>query len=220
MLFSRSVFDERIKAGTLRLAHIGMSNIGKTHRADDLTRERDFAMVSVDAEIEKCIERELPEASIAGMAAWMGFPYDARYAGHEARYLALEEAVMRGVTPTDGQNFVLDTTGSVIYLPSDVHTRLREEYLIVHIEASEARIATLVDRYFAHPKPVVWGDAYRLELGEEPMAALRRCYPDLLTHRLARYRALADVTVPSLAGTDRHFTADEFIDAIRTALPA
>lgn len=104
----------------------------------------------------------------------MGFPYDDRFKTNERSYLEIEEQVMSRITAGEESNFVLDTTGSVIYMPRKILTTLREQYLIVHFNASNKALDAMIDNYFKTPKPVVWGDVYGCEECEEPEQALRR----------------------------------------------
>lgn len=104
----------------------------------------------------------------------MGMPYDERFAANQNRYLEVEERITSTVEPAEGKNFVLDTTGSVVYLPQPVLNSLRDHYLVVHFYISDEMITEMIENYFKNPKPVVWGNAYNRREEEDGDQALRR----------------------------------------------
>lgn len=226
---SSAGLNAAMSARALALCFVGMSNCGKSHWAAQLERRLGFGMLSVDAEIERAIAPELAAAGctgIDGMAEWMGFPSDARFAGNEATYLAHEEVVtaaaVAGAAEVNGDrsNFVLDTTGSVVYLSQATLDELRARFLVVHLEASDDMLEAMTDNYFSTPKPVVWGDCYSRNGDEEPEDALRRCYPQLLRTRKERYHALAHVSIPAKFALDHDVSLKQILNRIRASLDA
>lgn len=216
-----SEFDERESSSSLAICFVGMSNCGKSYWSQQLKRKRGFHVVSVDEEIESAIKPELSAlgyAGINGMAEWMGFPSDNRFAKNQSVYLGYEESITARTSPQEGSNSVLDTTGSVIYLKSKTLGRIRSKYLIVHLEASDDMLEFMTKNYFEMPKPVVWGDAYLPLVDEEPVQAMRRCYPNLLRERRKKYAALAHVTVPATLSLSRKMKLDEFLQCVKSGL--
>lgn len=215
-------FDEKLKAGELPIAMVGMSNCGKSHWSSQLSRHHSFHLICVDERIETAIEPQLSAlgfSGIDGMAEWMGFPTDDRFIGNQNTYLRLEEHITAASPPQPGRNTVLDTTGSVVYLSEDTLSRLRTQYLVVHLEASDDMLDVMTNSYFETPKPVVWGDAFNRHEGETPNQALRRCYPNLLRERRKRYAALAHLTVPATVSLSRDVDMKAFLRYIRDQLP-
>ncbi len=214
-------FDSLLKSGTLPLCLIGMSNCGKSHWTNALVSKYGFSHLCVDDEIERAFEPELTSlgyAGIADMARWMGYPADERFATNEARYLEIEEQVTSQVIPPSESNFVLDTTGSVVYLSPSTLGHLREKFFIVHLAANDGVLDSLRTSYFESPKPVVWADAYNQRPDESSIDALRRCYDGLLRERLKRYHALAHVSIPAEFGFSPDATVEQFLDLVRVAL--
>lgn len=241
-LVSQDEFERQLRRQALRVALIGMSNCGKSYRSRQLEEHCGFAVFCVDDAIETAIKPELAAqgyAGISGLAKWMGFPFEPQFAANEARYLQYEEEITSSVQPQRGRNFALDTTGSVVYLSSATVAALREQYLVVHLEASDAMLADMTERYFATPKPVVWGPAFRMpqerrhgaaaadvragggggDVDDAGFAALRKCYPELLRWRRARYREMADVNVPAGASLSAEIDAGTFLERVRGQLP-
>ncbi|KAA8492918.1 hypothetical protein FVE85_9190 [Porphyridium purpureum] len=218
-----AAFDHALNQGSLRLAFVGMSNCGKSFRTSQLEQQAQFSRLSVDEEIEKVVEPELRAlgyAGIEGMAEWMGYPYDPQNAANVARYLDIEDSITANAQPTvPAKNFCLDTTGSVIYLPQPTLQRLRDEFLVVHLEASDDMLDEMTENYFATPKPVVWGDAFKQRDGQSGIDALRECYPNLLQQRRKLYRALAHVNLPARVSLGREIGCADFLHTLRKLLP-
>ncbi len=214
-------FDDLINNGQLPLCLVGMSNCGKSHWSEQLSNFKGFNRVCVDDEIENAIRPELESlgyAGISGMAEWMGYPFDDRFASNEKRYLKLEEEITAGIIPSENSNFVLDTTGSVVYLGSQTLSQLRSSFLIVHLAATEDVLENMKKSYFETPKPVVWGDSYNSLDSETPLDSLRRCYDGLLQQRYKRYSQLAHIAVPASISLSRDIDVDQFLEIIRSKL--
>jgi shikimate kinase len=136
----------------------------------------------------------------------MGMPWTDGHFEREAAYLALEAdltavALERATGP---ERHVIDTTGSVVHLPSSLQQRLHALATVVYLDAGPDAAAALLARYLREPKPVIWGDAWAPRGGEAPEATLARCYPELLARRDRLYRALAHHVLDA-----RHLTTDD-----------
>jgi len=113
MQLTQSQFQTQYEDGTLRLCFIGMSNIGKSYSSELLRDKFNFNYYEVDGEIQKVIGA----SGMTDASSWMGYPYEDKYAANEKSYLDLEvEKTGLDLTRVSG-NLVMDTTGSVIYLP-------------------------------------------------------------------------------------------------------
>ena len=193
MKLSRAEFEARYAAGTLKVAFIGMSNIGKSYTAMRLATKYDFSLIEVD----KIIWENLGHDSMDAFAEWQGHPYTDGYAEREKHSIALETEATRKALKTDGHNPMIDTTGSVIYTDEDVLKYLRQNYYIVYIEAMEDHLERLKVQYFKHPKPLVWAGHYEKLEGKTKIESILECYPKLLTSRGKAYTQQADATVSS-----------------------
>lgn len=185
-------FDSHIVGGTCRVAFVGMSNAGKSYRSHILESECGFLWYQVDEKIGDALEHE----SVAWIASWLGYPSSQRYSEREGRYLDLENTFTKeAAMQTNGRNLVFDTTGSVTQLEKNTLDILDDNCLIVHLDVGEDAIAKLIKKFFQDPKPVCWGEFFSIGPGESEEAALKRCYPRLLSERLKRYRALAHLNI-------------------------
>lgn len=189
-----------------RLCLVGMSGIGKSFWAKRLVDARAFVRHDCDgaigAHLAELVTPGPGEEPVHALGRWMGMPWSEGYAAREARYLALEEQVTREALDsslaTDGPH-VIDTTGSVVYLPSPLLDRLRASCRVVYLRTPEATRDAMLARYLAEPKPVVWGASWKAREGERPEEALPRCYAELLAFRDRRYAAMANVVLDGAA---------------------
>ena len=209
------------KERPLRLALIGMSGAGKTFWTKQLAASG-YAAVSCDDLIEQRLAPRLAAggyAGINGVAAWMGWPDSAKYAGRESEYLAEEihalDEVLTDLAKQPGKSLVLDTTGSVIYTGNNLLLRLRRQMTIVYLAASAQEQQLLIERYLNDPKPVLWRGAFQPKAGETPLATVARCYPALIAARRQSYEALAHCTLQVAALRDESLDASAFLKMIQ-----
>ncbi len=196
-------FLERLKAGELRLSLVGMSNVGKTYWAKLLAQEG-FIHLNCDDLIEHELGDELRELGYSGIAdvsKWMGQPYDERFAANQQRYLELETATIQKIIAaledgTQKGNTIIDTTGSVVHTVPAIREKLPALTTVIHLEATVEMRQEMFKLYIAEPKPVVWGDIFKKEMGESNTEALARCYPQLLEYRSGLYAEMAHVSIP------------------------
>ncbi|NQV89300.1 MAG: hypothetical protein HQ488_03205 [Parcubacteria group bacterium] len=178
---------------------IGMSNCGKSHWSKKLESEQGYARLCCDDIIAGQLSDLLPNVEITDMdafAAWMGMPYEFGYQEREAAYLSAEEAALfKVMDQARGENVVIDTTGSVIYLSEKVLRILKDISTVVYLEATDEQLTEMTELFFQNPKPLVWAENFSMEPTETQDQALRRCYPELLHWRQNRYKMLADRTL-------------------------
>lgn len=205
----------------LRLALIGMSGAGKTFWAKRLA-EAGHPSLSCDDRIEQRLRPKLDRgghSGITGVAAWMGWPDSPTYAQREAEYLAEETAnldeVLNGLEGDPSKELILDTTGSVIYVGTNLLLRLRREMTVVYLAASREEQQLLIERYLNDPKPVLWRGAFQPRPGETAHNTVARCYPALIEARRRSYEALAHCTVPVAELHDPSLDAAGFLSKIQ-----
>ena len=104
---TQAEYDRHIAEGTFRLAFVGMSNVGKSYRAQVLQDECGFFWYRVNQEIF----RSLGLKSEDEVAAWLGFPDSPDYHDRERIYLEAEARYTKvDFLDTHGKNLVFDTT--------------------------------------------------------------------------------------------------------------
>ena len=213
MQLSRAEFDAHYAAGTLKIAFVGMSNIGKSYTAMRLATQYDFSLIEVD----KIIWENLGHDSMDAFAKWQGQPYTEGYADREAHSIALESEATQQALKTDMRNPMIDTTGSVIYTDKDVLAALSKSFYIVYIEAMDDHVERLKAQYFEHPKPLNWAGQYKKyeDLSEEE--SIKKSYPKLLTSRAKAYTKLADATLPSTLILNPDKSIEEIYERLKPA---
>ncbi len=214
MKLSRAEFERRYKAGRLKIAFVGMSNIGKSYTAMRLATKYDFNLIEVD----KLIWENLGHDNMDAFAKWQGHPYSESYTAREKHSISLESAATRKALKTDRRNPIIDTTGSVIYTDADVLKTLTHDYYVVYIEAMPEHLERLKAQYFKQPKPLIWAGHYKKIDGLSDTESILQCYPKLLTSRSKAYAKLADVTLASTMILNENIVIEDIYEALQPAL--
>ena len=213
MKISSDEFDSRLQANELRLALVGMSNSGKSTCTNLLAREMGFAFLEVD----ESINRELKIETMEQAAEWMGYPFEPDYPINKQRYLDLEEELTRIDVPS-GANFVLDTTGSIIYGSVNLRNWIQSNFLVIGLEVTENLCQVLINDYFDRPKTVIWGSEFQQLDGEDGIEAMKRCYPILLKNRSKLYAEMSNVGISAELARDPSLNSQQLLNAIRDQL--
>ena len=201
-----------------------MSGVGKSTWSSKLEKEKGFKRYCCDDLIEKGLSPELEKLGYSGIndvGRWMGQPYDERYKKNSQKYLELEAEALKNMLQeikrlAKDKNIAVDTTGSVIYLPSDILDDLKRQTKIVYLEMLESVSVAeeMVKRYLYDQKPIIWGDVFKPFRGEKNMQTLKRCYPELLKYRKKLYEKLADIKIDYYGQMNKNFTADNLLKLI------
>lgn len=204
---------------------IGMSGIGKSYWSSKLRQEKGFISYCCDDLVEEKLKPELKILGLKGIhdvSRWMGEPYEKEYELRAHKYLFFERQVMfeifdelQNIKPDNHPNVVIDTTGSIIYTGEDILAELREISLILYLDITDQIKKQMYELYIKEPKPVFWGDSFTIKNGENPRAALARCYPDLLNYRINIYRKYADVILDYHEVRKDYFTTDYLIQMLK-----
>ena len=191
------------------LAFIGMSGVGKsywtekfrqigyqTFNIDDLIPEKLGSIID-DVEADKNVKFE--ETKVGDLAKWMGFPGDKRYAVNAKKYLNLEtkiteQAIKQAIK--NGQNTIIDTTGSVIYTDKKIQSLLRSHTKVVFFDTTKQNLKEMFKVFCKVPKPIIWGNIYKAKKGETEAETLARCYQELLNFRIKKYKKLSHIALP------------------------
>jgi len=211
MKLSRAEFERRYAEDDLRIALIGMSNIGKSYTGMRLATSFDFELIEVD----KLIREMLGHNDMDAFAAWQGQPYSDGYEAREMTSRALESAATEKALGRKSGNAILDTTGSVIYTEKSVQENLSRDWYIVHIQASDDAVERLKTQYFKQPKPLMWNGHYKCRPNQKPDDAILECYPTLLESRAKDYAALADGTIASNVILDTNLTIQDIFERLK-----
>lgn len=198
-----------------------MSGTGKSHWSQKLVHFG-FRHLCCDDLIEEKLGHILKRQGYRGIhdvARWMGQPYEPRYPKTSHEYVKVEIDVMTELLSKLEQasvkdNIILDTTGSVIYVPSVVISKLKRYTTLVYLETPSSVREQMLQRYIKDPKPVIWGEAFSQRAGESHKDAIIRCYPKLLRYRSQKYEAMSDLVVQHKIHANELFTPHDLIELI------
>lgn len=213
----------RIKLKERVISFIGMSGSGKTYWSKKLADEAQFTCYSCDDLIAVELDDVLTSTSSVEterLSRWLGFPFEPQFAANEKIYLDYEARVVRECIEKireskDEERIVCDTTGSFIYLPTELQDELQSVSTIVCLETPPEAVNVLYKRYMNNPKPIVWNGNYRPASDERPEEALHRCYYDLLHERLALYSKRAEVKLPFDRCHNTAMSAQQFLTFVQ-----
>ena len=211
MKLSSKQYLKKFDDNELKLAFIGMSNIGKSFTAKRLAKAFKFKLTEVD----KLIWQRLGHDNMEEFAEWQGHPYEDGYAEREQLSIEMETHATDAALMKAKGNTILDTTGSVIYIDPALRRKIKENCYVVHIKAETADLERLKWDYFDNPKPLVWGRNFREKPGLSDRENILECYPKLLMSRAKEYAPMADVTVTSRFVLDPDLTDEELFKALK-----
>lgn len=196
----------------MKLTLIGMSNIGKTYWSKKLELEG-FLRFGCDDLIEQ-------KLGITDVSNWLGQPYDPRYQKNSRTYLrferkAVQEIIARLEKFKNGTKVIIDTTGSLIYLDKILLSELKKHTKFIYLDLPKSVKEMMCQNYFKNPKPVIWGDVYKITNGFSEHESLSDCYPQLLEFRLKKYQLLSDVTLDYYLLRRKNFSVKDFINSVK-----
>lgn len=211
MKLSSKQFLAKLDAGELKLAFVGMSNIGKSFLARKIAKAYKFNLIEVD----KMIWESLGFDDMDDFADWQGHPYEEDYAERENELIELEgKATAKAVNEAKNLS-LLDTTGSVIYIDPAIRRSIKENFYVVHIKAEPSDLERLKWDYFDNPKPLIWRRHYKPRPDMTDRENIFACYPKLLMSRAKEYTPMADATIVSADALDESLSAEDIIMKIK-----
>jgi len=204
----------------MHLALIGMSGIGKSYWASKLA-EMGFEYYGCDDLIAAKLWPDLNDSHdrLLAMANWMGFPHDNYYEPRAAQYLAYEVEVMQELIEklhhaSPDQKFVIDTTGSVVYVGAAVLTELKKQATLIYLAITPEVHQRILQKFWEHPRPIIWQNHFQQAADETETQAIERCYPALLNYRQQLYQHYSDIIIPYETHQQFDLTATDFLQLI------
>lgn len=188
------------------LSFVGMSGCGKSFWSSKLEQELEYKAYCCDELIFNKIFAKQSTNPEKELANWLGEPDSPRYSSREKEYLEAENDVMLELLSNVTSPSIIDSTGSVIYLPSETLELLKKNTTVVLLDADEEHLNKLIQTYLSDPKPIIWESHYS--------ASAENSFPSLLRHRRTQYQRLADVTLEFCTHRSKLKSSNEFIDEV------
>ena len=201
----------------MRLALVGMSGAGKTHWSQRLA-ESGYLHVCCDDLIAARLglDSSDSEESIAVLSEWMGFPWHEGYRDRARQYRQHEADVLESAlawVPGDGrERVVLDTTGSMVYLGSELLGRMRDLFIVLHLETPLDLQEEMAESFISRPTPLIWPEEYGSDLFADELGSLRSLFPRLLQERESLYSDLSHARVPLAMRRSPEFGPPEILE--------
>jgi len=192
MILTRAAYQAALEAGTLKLAFVGMSNIGKSYASRAIGKAYGLPVIDNDA----LIGRALGLADMQALADWMHYPDRADHASRAKTYIKHEDNILAQTLARDTGG-IYDLTGSVIYCHEAALEELKQQVLVVHIAAQHGDLTRLEQLFFDNPKPLIWHGQFTQQQDQDANSAMRESYPRLLKSRQTAYQNLSDVSIKS-----------------------
>lgn len=199
------------------IALIGMSNIGKSYWAKRLVSEGYVSFSIDDIIATKFADHTMQDVS--SLARWMGQPWEEGFEQREQIYLELEnKSVLEVLSQIDSldinQKVVIDTTGSMFYLPQSTIDSVVKVCQMVYLIAPEHVKQKLLQKYIDQPKPVIWGGMFMQNSSETRGQSLARSYEKLLEWRSEKYAKYAEIVIDYDSRFKPRYTTEEFLKQI------
>ena len=181
---------------------IGMSGTGKSYWSKKL-EEAGYKRFGCDDLITDKLAKKFNPAGETpfDMHQWVGYPDEETYTEHAQIYLQTEEEIMNNIldyvenAPGD-EDIVIDSTGSVIYMPGSILKRLKKHTKIIYLDITSQEFASMLKYYLEHPVAIIWNDQFQQNPGEPRHETFVRCHPKLIHSREKKYKALMHFSIP------------------------
>jgi shikimate kinase len=204
----------------MHLTLIGMSGIGKSYWSQALT-SLGFQRICCDDLISHKLSALTGQilVGLEGVSDWLGEPEQEGYTERNNLYLACEAEVTAEVNQQimvskPAAPTVIDTTGSIIYLPPQLLEPLAQNSVVVYLQASAEQYQLMLEAFLQAPRPLFWNGLYQPRPEETMTQTIRRCYPLLLQQRHLLYEKLAQITLPFDLHRRPGLTPTHFLQAI------
>lgn len=195
-----------------------MSGVGKSYWSKKLAKEYGFLRISCDDLIEQQISKNV-SSNNENLKSWMGLPGSENFLETQKTYMSLENQIMREtlvkISKDSSTDYVIDTTGSIIYCETDILKNLRALSKIVYLESSKTNFDSKAERFIKNPCPlIIWGGMFQPRPDEKYEQSLKRCYLKLFESRIEHYESLFEFKISDELHKSPNFSSEEFLKLI------
>lgn len=204
------------------LTLIGMSGTGKSYWSKNL-ESTGFTRFGCDDLITErlAVQLGISDPGNFKMHEYVGYPDEETHTERASQYLRCEQEVVGDIiqylsTAKKEENIVIDTTGSVIYMPDSILTKLSQLTKVVYLNITSQDFENMLQYYLSNPVAIIWNGIFQPNPDESRQQTFERCYPQLIKSRQQKYLDFADIIIPP----DKHRAAginvEDFLSTIQS----
>ena len=202
---------------------IGMSGTGKSYWSKKL-ESQGFKRFGCDDLITIHLAEQLGyiEPEEFDMHQWVGYPDEETHISRAQQYLIAEEEVLNEIIDYlkkagEHENIVIDSTGSVIYMPEEILSTLCQLTRIVYLDITSQDFDRMLHYYLENPVAIIWNNYFLPKPTESRSQTFALCYPQLIKSREQKYKELAHLTIPPDLHRALDTTVEKFLSFITIA---
>ncbi|MDO9084629.1 MAG: hypothetical protein Q7U53_00370 [Anaerolineaceae bacterium] len=204
------------------LTLIGMSGTGKSYWSKNL-ESAGFTRFGCDDLITERLALQLgmTDSQNFDMHAYVGYPDEVTHTERASQYLQCEQEVVAEIiqylsNAKKDENIVIDTTGSVIYMPDGILTKMSQMTTVVYLDITPQDFKHMLQYYLSNPVAIIWNGIFQPYPDESRQKTFERCYPQLIKSRQHKYLDFADIIIHP----DKHRAAginfEDFLSTIQS----
>lgn len=204
----------------LYITLIGMSGAGKSYWSKKL-ESQGFKRFGCDDLITTYLAKQLgyAEPEEFNMHQWVGYPDEETHLARARQYLDAEKEVLNEILDSlnkagDHENIVIDSTGSVIYMPEEILGILSKFTSIVYLDITQDDFDRMLQYYLDNPVAIIWNGYFQAFPTESRSQTFARCYPQLIQSREQKYKELAHLTIPPALHRVSDVSVENFLSFI------
>ena len=157
------------------------------------------------------------------MHQWVGYPDEESYTENAKIYLRTEEEIMHNLldyveNASNKEDIVIDSTGSVIYMPDMILERLKKLTKIIYLDITSQEFDSMLKYYLEHPVAIIWNDQFQQIPGETRQETFKRCHPKLIHSREKQYKDLMHFSMPSVFHRSTETTVETFLQFLNSQI--
>ncbi len=205
------------------LTLIGMSGTGKSYWSKKL-ESQGFKRFGCDDLITVHMAEQLGyiEPEEFDMHQWVGYPDEETHISRAQQYLDAEKEVLNEIIDYlnkagKHENIVIDSTGSVIYMPEEILDTLSQLTRIVYLDITSQDFDRMLQFYLENPVAIIWNNYFLPNPTESRSQTFARCYPQLIKSREQKYNELAHLTIPPALHRASDASVERFLSFITSA---
>jgi len=207
------------------LTLIGMSGTGKSYWSKKL-ESQGFRRFGCDDLITAHLAKKLnlSDMNLFNMHQWVGYPDEESYDQRAMVYLQTEEEILQEIiayleNSDPEENIVIDSTGSVIYMPERILTSLAALSKIIYLDITTQDFDMMLKYYLENPVAIIWNGYFQPYANEDRSQTFKRCHPKLIHSREEQYKQLAQLIVPATFHRSPETSTKDFLSYIQSQIP-